>query len=70
MLLKILITGGLVIGALMAMRAFGRAADTKITRDEERARDAVRRKIDGEEYIRCEECGAYTSRTDVCQCKT
>ena len=37
MLMKVLITGGIVIGALMAMRVFGRAADTKMTREEEQA---------------------------------
>ena len=39
MLMKILVTGGIVIGALMAMRVFGRVADTKMTRAEEQARD-------------------------------
>jgi len=70
MLMKVLLTGGIIVGALMALRVAGRAADTKMVRDEERARDTVRRKLKGEDYIRCEECGAYTSRTDVCDCKT
>ena len=70
MLMKVLITGGIVIGALMAFRLVGRAADTKMTRDEERARDTVRRQLKGEDYQKCEECGAYTARTDVCSCKT
>lgn len=69
MLLKLLITGGIVIGALLVLRVVGRAADTKITRTEEQARDAVRRKLKGEDYLKCEDCGAYTSRTDVCACK-
>ena len=70
MLMKLLVTGGIVIGALMALRVFGGAADTKMKRDQERARDTVRRKIKGEDYQKCEDCGAYTSRTDVCACKT
>jgi len=69
MLMKVLITGGIVIGALMAMRVFGRAADTKITREEERARDSARRKLKGEDFVKCEDCGAYTSKTDPCACK-
>lgn len=69
-MMKILLAGGIVMGALAAMRALGRAADTRITREEERARDAVRRKLDGEDYTRCEECGAYTARADVCACKS
>jgi len=70
MLIKLLVTGGIVIGALMALRVFGRAADTKMTREEERARDTVHRKLKGEDFLKCEDCGAYTSRTDVCACKT
>jgi len=70
MLMKVLITGGIVIGALMAMRVFGRAADTKMTREEEQARDAARRKIKGEDFVKCEDCGAYTSKTDPCTCKS
>lgn len=69
MLVKILVTGGIVIGALMAMRVFGRAADTKMTREEEHARNAARRKLKGEDFSQCEDCGAYTARTDVCACK-
>ena len=70
MLMKILITGGIVIGALMAFRIAGRAADTKMTREEERARDTVRQKLKGEDYVKCEDCGAYTARTEVCTCKS
>jgi len=70
MLMKVLLTGGIVIGALMAMRVFGRAADTKMTREEERARDTVRAKLKGEEFVQCEDCGSYTARTDVCACKS
>lgn len=70
MLMKILVTGGIVIGALMAMRVFGRVADTKMTRAEEQARDSARRKIKGEDFVRCEDCGAYTSKTDPCACKS
>jgi ribosomal protein L32 len=70
MLIKLLITGGIVIGALMAFRLVGRAADTKMDREEERARDTVRRKLKGEDYVKCEDCGNYTARTDVCACKT
>jgi ribosomal protein L32 len=69
MVIKLLITGAIVIGALMAFRIVGRAADTKITRDEERARDTVRRQLKGEDFQKCEDCGAYTARTDVCRCK-
>ncbi len=69
MLIKLLITGGIVIGALMAFRIIGRAADTKMTRDEERARDTVRRQLKGEDFVKCEDCGAYTARTDACICK-
>jgi len=69
MLIKLLVTGGIVIGALMAMRVFGRAADTKMTREEEQARDAAQRKLKSEEFQKCEDCGAYTARTDICACK-
>jgi len=69
MLMKLLLTGGIVIGALMAFRIAGRAADTKMTRDEERARDTVRQKLKGEDFVKCEECGAYTARAEVCACK-
>ncbi len=68
--MKVLLTGSIIVGALMALRVAGRAADTKMLRDEERARDTVRRKLKGEDYVRCEECGAYISRTDTCDCKT
>jgi len=69
MLMKFLITGGIVIGALMAFRIVGRAADTKMTRDEEKARDAVRQKLKGEDFVKCEECGSYTARAEVCACR-
>lgn len=69
MVMKLLITGAIVIGALMAFRIVGRAADTKMTRDEERARDTVRRQLKGEDYLKCEDCGAYTARADICRCK-
>jgi len=69
MLIKLLITGAIVMGALMAFRIAGRAADAKMTRDEERARDTVRRQLKGEDFQKCEDCGAYTARTDVCSCK-
>ncbi len=69
MLMKILIAGGIVIGTLMAFRILGRAADTKMTREEERARNTVHRKLKGEDYVKCDDCGAYTARADVCACK-
>lgn len=68
MLMKVLLTGGIVIGALLALRVIGRAADTSMSRAEESARDAVRSKIKGEDFVKCEGCGAYTSRTDLCDC--
>lgn len=70
MLMKILVTGVIVIGALLAMRVFGRAADTKMSREEDKARNAARRKLKGEDYIQCEDCGAYTAKTDICTCKS
>ena len=70
MLMKILVTGGIVIGALMAMRVFGRAVDTKMTREEEQARNSARRKVKGEDFVRCEDCGSYTAKTDPCACKS
>ncbi len=70
MLMKIFVTGGIVIGALLAMRVFGRAADTKMTRTEDQARDSARRRLQGEDFVRCEDCGAYTSKSDPCACKS
>jgi len=52
------------------MRVFGRAADTKMTRTEDQARDSARRRLQGEDFVRCEDCGAYTSKSDPCACKS
>jgi len=69
MVTKLLLTCAVVIGALLAFRIAGRAADTKMTREEEKARDSVRRKLKGEDFVKCEECGAYTARAEVCVCR-
>lgn len=68
MLTKVLIMGGIIIAALMALRVVGRAADAKMSRTEEQARDAVRRKIKGEDFVKCTGCGSYTARNETCVC--
>jgi len=70
MVVKVLIGVGIVVGALMALRVVGRAADAKMTRNEDQARDAVRRRVKGEDFVKCDDCGSYTARADVCECKT
>lgn len=68
MLAKILLTAGIVIGALLALRAVGRATDTRISREEEEARAEARRKLRSEDFAQCEACGAYKPRGEPCAC--
>lgn len=68
MLVKILIMAGIMAGALVALRAIGRAADTKISRSEEEARESARRKLRSEDFAQCNACGAYKRRTEACAC--
>lgn len=68
MLAKILITVGIVVGALMALRVLGRAADARISRTEQEAREAAQRKVKGEDYVQCPSCGDYKPRNEPCGC--
>lgn len=68
MLVKLLIMVGIVIGALVALRVAGRATDAKISRTEEEAREAARRKLKSEDFAQCEACGAYKPRNEPCAC--
>ncbi len=66
MMMKFLLMAVIVIGALMALRAFSGAATTKVRQDRKAAKEAAERSMNSDDMVRCQRCESYYLPRDGC----